>query len=190
LNLLSSIVFVVALLGLALVVNSTFNHNYDNSRPLAQEVIEQQRPINASEIMNLKGSIVSLQNDDSGVPEWILSGRWQIEPKTANSTNTSSASEIKFTSSVTMTSIDGTKSHKHRFTDSALSNMSIQNRTVMIKGTNSLVTSEDNFGLIDKRLDNVPVLITIMNLKTIKIDVDKNSIKQHFGNSPIYGKVG
>jgi hypothetical protein len=61
---------------------------------------------------------------------------------------------------------------------------------VIIKGTNSLVTSEDNFGLIDKRLDNVPVLITIMNLKTIKIDVDKNSVKQHFGNSPIYGKVG
>ena len=68
--------------------------------------------------------------------------------------------------------------------------MSIQNRTVIIKGTNSLVTSEDNFALIDKRLDNVPVLITIMNLKTIKIDVDKNSVKQHFGNFPIYGKVG
>ena len=84
------------------MVNSTFNHKYDNSRPLAQEVIEQQRPINASEIMNLKGSIVSLQNDDSGAPEWILSGRWQIEPKTANSTNTSSSSEIKFTSPVSM----------------------------------------------------------------------------------------
>ena len=85
-NLLSSIVFAVALLGVALVVNGTLNHNYDNSRPLAQEVAEQQRPINASEIMNLKGTVVSLQNDDSGVPEWILSGRWQIEPKTTNST--------------------------------------------------------------------------------------------------------
>ena len=190
-NLLSSIVLGVALLGLALVVNGTLNHNYDNSRPVAQEVFEQQTPVNASQIMNLKGTVVSLQNDDSGVPEWILSGRWQIEPKTANSTtNTSSSSEIKFTSTITMTSIDGTKSHKHRFTDSALSNMSIQNRTATIKGTNSLVTSEDNFRLIDKRLDNVPVLITIMNLKTIKIDVDKNSVKQHFGNSPLYGKVG
>jgi hypothetical protein len=68
--------------------------------------------------------------------------------------------------------------------------MSIQNRTAIIKGTNSLVTSEDNFALVDKRLDNVPLVITIMNLKTIKIDVDKNSVKQHFGNFPIYGKVG
>ena len=189
-NLLSYIVFVVALLGLALVVNGTFNHNYDNSRPLAQEVTGQQRPVNTSEIMNLKGSVISLQNDDSGVPEWILSGRWQIEPKTDNSTNTTSSSEIKFTSTITMTSIDGTKSHKHRFTDFMHSNMSIQNRTAIIKGTNSLVTSEDDFGLIDKRLENVPVVITIANLKTIKIDVDKNSVKQHFGNSSIYGKVG
>jgi len=39
-------------------------------------------------------------------------------------------------------------------------------------------------------LENVPVVITIANLKTIKIDVDKNSVKQHFGNFPIYGKVG
>lgn len=189
-NLLSSIVLGVALLGVALVVNGTLNHNYDNTRPLAQEVTEQQRPINISEIMNLKGTVVSLQNDDSGAPEWILSGRWQIEPITGNNTNTSSSSDIKFTSTITMTSIDGTKSHKHRLTDFALSNMSIQNRTAIIKGTNSLVTSEDNFGLIDKRLDNMPLVITIMNLKTIKIDLDNNSVKQHFGNSPIYGKVG
>jgi hypothetical protein len=89
-----------------------------------------------------------------------------------------------------MSSIDGVKTHKHRLTDFKLSNISFQNRTAVINGTVSLATSEDDFGLMDKRLENVPVGITIMNLNTISIYVDKASVKQHFGNSPIYGKVG
>jgi len=190
-NALSSIVFGVALLGLTLVVNGTFNHKYDNSRPLTQEKIEQ-RPVNVTDIMNLKGNIISLQYNDSSVPEWILSGKWQIAPKTDNNTNTNTTGtpQIKFSSTITMTSIDGTKAHKHRLTDFKLLNMSFQNRTAIINGTISLVTSEDDFGLIDKDLENVPVGITIMNANTIRIDIDNNSVKQHFGSLPIYGKVG
>lgn len=190
-NSFSSIVFGVVLLGLTLVVNGTFNHKYDNSRALIQEKIEQ-RPVNVTDIMNLKGNIISLQYNDSSVPEWILSGKWQMAPKTDNNTNTNitGTPEIKFSSTITMTSIDGTKTHKHRLTDFKLLNMSFQNRTAIINGTISLVTSEDDFGLIDKRLENVPVGITIMNVNTIRIDMDNNSIKQHFGNLPIYGKVG
>lgn len=190
-NSFSSIVFGVVLLGLTLVVNGTFNHKYDNSRALIQEKIEQ-RPVNVTDIMNLKGNIISLQYNDSSVPEWILSGKWQMAPKTDNNTNTNitGTPEIKFSSTITMTSIDGTKTHKHRLTDFKLLNMSFQNRTAIINGTISLVTSEDDFGLIDKRLENVPVGITIMNVNTIRIDMDNNSIKQHFGNFPIYGKVG
>jgi len=190
-NSFSSIVFGVVLLGLTLVVNGTFNHKYDNSRPLIQEKIEQ-RPVNVTDIMNLKGNIISLQYNDSSVPEWILSGKWQMAPKTDNNTNTNTTGtpEIKFSSTITMTSIDGTKTHKHRLTDFKLLNMSFPNRTAIINGTISLVTSEDDFELIDKRLENVPVGITIMNVNTIRIDIDKNSTKQHFGNFPIYGKVG
>jgi len=32
--------------------------------------------------------------------------------------------------------------------------------------------------------------VTVMNVNTVMIDMDKNSVKQHFGNFPIYGKVG
>jgi hypothetical protein len=188
-NPLSSVVLGVALLGLTLVVNGTFNHKYDNSRALSQEEIEQ-RPINVTDIMNLKGNIISLQYNDSTTPEWILSGKWQIEPLSTNNTNTTGKPEIKFSSTITMSSIDGVKTHKHRLTDFKLSNISFQNRTAVINGTVSLATSEDDFGLMDKRLENVPVGITIMNLNTISIYVDKASVKQHFGNSPIYGKVG
>jgi hypothetical protein len=89
-----------------------------------------------------------------------------------------------------MTSIDGTKTHKHRLVDFKPLSMSFQNTNAIIKGTISVVTSEDNFGIIDKGLENVPVGITIMNINTISIDMDKNSVKQHFGNFPIYGKLG
>jgi hypothetical protein len=188
-NSLSSVVLGVALLGLTLVVNGTFNHKYDNSRTFIQEKIEQ-RPINLTDIMNLKGNIISLQYNESTTPEWILSGKWQIEPVSNNNTNTTGKPEIKFSSTITMSSIDGVKTHKHRLTDFKLSNISFQNRTAVINGTVSLATSEDDFGLMDKRLENVPVGITIMNLNTISIYVDKASVKQHFGNSPIYGKVG
>jgi hypothetical protein len=188
-NPLSSIVMGVALLGLTLVVIGTFNHKYDNSRALTQEKIEQ-RPINVTDIMNLKGNIISLQYNDSSVPEWILSGRWEIEPIVVNNTNATGTPNIKFSSTITMTSIDGTKTHKHRLTDFKLMNMTFQNGTAIINGTISLVTSEDNFGVIGKRLENVPVGISIMNLNTIRIDLDKDSVKQHFGNFPIYGKAG
>ncbi len=184
----SSLVLGVALLGLTLVVNGTFNHKYDNSRPIIQEI--QQRPINLTDIMNLKGNIISLQYNDSSTPTWILSGKWQIEPLSNNNTNSTGKPEIKFSSVITMSSIDGVKTHKHRLTDFKISNISFQNRTAIINGTVSLVTSEDNFGLLDKRLVNVPVGITIMNLNTIRIDLNKNSVKQHFGDSPIYGKAG
>jgi hypothetical protein len=176
-------------LGLTLVVNATFNHKYDDSRPLIQGKIEQ-RPVNISDIMNLRGDIISLQYNGSSLPEWILSGKWQIESITNNNTNSTVAPEIKFTSTFTMTSIDGTKTHRHRLTDFKLLNTLFQDRTATINGTISLVTSEDDFGIIDKRFDNVPVGINIKNINTISIDMDKNSVKQHFGNFPIYGKAG
>jgi hypothetical protein len=190
-NPLSSVVLGVALLGLTLVVNGTFNHKYDNSRPMIQEKLEQ-RPVNVTDIMNLKGSIISLQYNDSSNPEWILSGKWQLTPLIQNNTNTTGTGtpQIKFSSTITMTSIDGTKTHKHRLTDFKPLTTSFHNRTAIINGTISLITSEDNFGIIDKRLENVPVGITIMNINTISIDMDKNSVKQHFGSFPIYGKVG
>jgi hypothetical protein len=189
-NSISSVVLGVALVGLTLVVNGTFNHKYDNSRPLIQEKI--QRAVNLTDIMNLKGNIISLQYNDSTTPTWMLSGKWQIEPVSNNNTNTNTTGkpEIKFSSVITMSSIDGEKTHKHRLTDFKLSNISFQNRTAIINGTVSLITSEDDSGLLDKRLENVPIGISINNLNSIRIDIDKSSVKQHFGDSPIYGKTG
>ncbi|TLX88390.1 MAG: hypothetical protein E6K94_00120 [Thaumarchaeota archaeon] len=192
-NLISSIIFAVAILGVSLVVSGTFNHKYDFSRALFQESFEQPS-INVSDVRNLNGDIISLQNNGSNIPVWIVSGKWKIGEIQSNDTNTNSNSNtttgnIEFNSSITMASIDGTNTHKHKLRDFKLSNMTFQNRNSIINGTISVVTSGDANGILGDRLTGVPISIKIMNLRTIIIDMDKKIVKEHFGTSPIYGKV-
>ena len=185
-NLLSSIVFGIALLGVLLVVNSTFNHDYDNSRSLAQENSEV--GFNVSEIKDLSGNIISLHNNDSIIPAWIVSGRWKLVESPSNDTSTT-IENLNFTTNITMTSIDGTNTHRHKLTDFKFSNMTFQNNTVIIDGTISFASSGSNIVIPEGLLKQIPISIKIMNLRTISIDMDNKTVKQHFGNSPIYGKI-
>lgn len=184
---MSSILLGIALLGVLLVVNSTFNHKYDNSRPMVQE-ISGQVPISVSDLKNLKGNIISLHGNESIVPEWMASGRWKIGESPSNSTNTT-ALNIEFNVSITMTSIDGTKTHRHKLADFELSDMILQNRSATINGTISFISSGSNSGIPEKNIIQVPIIIKIMNLRTISINLDNQMIKQHLGNSPIFGKI-
>ena len=184
---MSSIVLGIALLGVLLVVNSTFNHKYDNSRPIVQET-SGQVPITVSDLEDLKGNIISLHGNGSIIPAWIVSGKWKIAESPSNSTNTTTGN-IKFNASITMTSIDGTNSHRHRLADFKLSNIMFQNKSATINGTISFISSGSNIGIPEESLKQIPISINIMNLRTISINMDNKMIKQHFGNSPIYGKI-
>lgn len=189
-NLISFIILAVAILGVSLVVNGTFNHKYDFSRPLLQAI--EQPSINISDLLNLKGNLISLQNNASNIPAWIVSGKWKISEIQSNDTNTNSNSNTTTGNigiNITMASIDGTNSHKHKLRDFKLSNMTFQNRNSIINGTISVVSSGDAKGILGDRLTGVPIGIKIMNLETIIIDLDNKIVKGHFGNSPIYGKV-
>jgi hypothetical protein len=188
-NLISFIILAVAILGVLLVVNGTFNHKYDFSRPLLQASFEQPS-INISDLLNLKGNLISLQNNASNIPAWIVSGKWKIGEIQSNDTNSNSNTTTdNIEINITMTSIDGTISHKHKLRDFKLSNMTFQNRNAIINGTISVVSSGDAKGILGDRLTGVPIGIRIMNLETIIIDLDNKMVKGHFGNSPIYGKV-
>ena len=70
-NLLSFILIGVALLGVSLVVNGTFNHEYDLSRISIQEA----QSLNVTDIADLKGNIISLHKNDTANPAWIVSGK-------------------------------------------------------------------------------------------------------------------
>lgn len=186
-NLTSSILLGIALLGVLLVVNGTFNHKYDNSRPMVQE-ISGQVPIGVSDLEDLKGNLISLHGNESSIPEWMASGRWKIAESPSNSTNTTTAN-IEFNASITMTSIDGNNIHRHRLADFELSEIMLQNRSATINGTVSFISSGSDIGISEKNIEQVPIIIKIMNLRSISISLDNQMIKQHFGNSPIYGRI-
>jgi hypothetical protein len=185
-NLISSIVLTLAILCLLLVVNGTFNHRYP--QPFAQESL--QSSINVTDIDNLKGNIISIQNNASNSPEWIVSGKWKIAEIPTNGTSSNTTPQnLKFNASITMASIDGTKSHRHRLTDFKLSNLTIYNKNAIIDGTISLVTLGKENGILDNNITGIPITIKIMNLATIITDIDNKITKDHFGASSIYGKV-
>lgn len=185
-NLVSSIVLTLAILCLLLVVNGTFNHRYP--QPFAQESL--QSSINVTDINNLKGSLISIQNNASNNPEWIVSGKWKITEISSNGTSSNTTSKnLKFNASITMTSIDGTKSHRHRLTDFKLSNLTFYNKNSIIDGTISLITLGKENGDLDNNITGIPITIKIMNLKTMITDMDNKMTKDHFGSSSIYGKV-
>lgn len=171
-----------------MTINATFNHKYDYSRS-ASEAILPQPDVNFSDIKNLKGSFVSLQNNDTSIPAWIVSGKWKINVNSTNMTANNNPEDLKFTATLSMTDINGISSHKHRFTDFKLTKIDFEKRNSTIDGTITLITSEDKQGIIDKRLDSIPVEIKINNLRTVMVDVNKELVKHHFGNTPIYGKV-
>jgi hypothetical protein len=186
-KLISSVFIAVAILGVSLVVNGTFNHKYDLSRIS----IQQQQPISVTEIQNLNGNIVSLHKNDTNNPAWIVSGKWKLVQTpniTTNNTNNTNMQNIKFNASIVMESIDGINSHRHRITDFKLSNMTFHNRDVIIDGTANL-TSPGGKQILDKEIPNIPITIKIFNLMTITIEMKDKMVKEHFGGSPIYGKV-
>lgn len=186
-NVISWVVLGIALLGVLLVANITFNHEYDNSRPIVEGTAGQV-PISVSDLEDLKGNLISLHGNGSIFPTWMVSGRWSIDQSPSNSINTTS-NNIKFNANVTMASVEGIGVHRHKLTGFNLSNILFHNKSATINGTVSFTSSGSNIGVPEEDFNNIPIIIKIMNLRTISINIENNIVKQHFGNSPIYGKI-
>lgn len=168
-------------LAMALV---TFSYQHERTRLTAGESFQEIPPISHS-----KGTIVSIQNNDSGTQTWIISGRWKIIETPAISANTSTQN-AGFSANLTMIKIDGTGSHRHRLTDFKLSDLHFKNGTYTLSGKVNLFTQgKAEPGSEDQLIIGIPVKIQIINLRSITIDIDKK-VNNHFGNLPIYGIVG
>ncbi len=178
----------VLLLLLAMIL-VTFTYQYDSTKQIVGESF-QQKPGMFSEIKNLKGNILSVQNNDSGTQTWIISGRWKLSETPATSANTSTQN-ASFSANLTMIRIDGTNSHKHRLTDLKLSGLDFKNGTATVSGRITLTTEGNNevSNLGSQPIIGIPVKIQIFNMRAITIDIDKNKVNNHFGNLPIYGIV-
>ena len=142
---------------------------------------------------NASGSIASLQNDQSGRPEWILSGRWSMKtisvqspppaPSANGQTNKSTTSLVALDSSFGMVKLDGSGKHSHKISNFKLIGSPISNnKTITFNGTGTI-------SMKDGPHNDVPISIKIIDKGAIIISMDPAKVNNHFGNTPIYGNV-
>lgn len=185
-NAISKIIMVFAFIAIFLVVDGTFNHKYQ--QPLAQTA--DVHPINMTDLNNLKGEVVSIQNNASNYPDWIVTGRWKIFPSPNLQSNENlSSDKITFNASLTMASVDGIESHRHRLSDFNQTSIVIQNQNAIINGTISLVTLGYDRGDFNTNITGIPITIRVMNLETMNFELNNKEFRENFGSSPIYAKI-
>lgn len=134
------------------------------------------------------GAISSVQDDNNGKPAWILTGFWKtnlINQTTQTSSTNAPAigAGAVFSTSFRMIMTNGSGMHTHTITDFVLKNKSMPNKTTTVfNGTSSASLKE---GVVT----GIPISVKVMNNSIISIWLDPAKVKNHFGNTPIYGIV-
>jgi hypothetical protein len=133
------------------------------------------------------GTISSIQNDENGIPAWVLMGHWKSnladnQSSIANQTNLISRTG-SFDAQFEMVLLNGSADHTHTITNFIATNSSqINNSTMMFNGTSTA-------SLRAGPVTDIPTSITIMGDKVISIWLDPSRVDNHYGNTPIYGLV-
>jgi hypothetical protein len=128
------------------------------------------------------GGISSIQNNNQGKPEWVVSGHWftNIINKTKDSFN--QTNPAKFDSWFYMAMLDGTAMHKHAISNFSLSDINTEGNTTSYKGTVTITLKEGP-------VKGVPIEIKVMNNHVIALSLDATKTNNHFGDTPIYGII-
>src|ERR671933_212777 len=139
------------------------------------------------------GAISSVQDDNNGKPAWILTGFWKTNlinhTSTITPTSNANGSRLQggtadvFTASFRMVMTNGSAMHTHSITNFVLQNKSMPNKTVQVFNGTTTVSMKEG------PVTNVPTSIKVMNNRVISIMLDQSKLKNHFGNTPIYGVV-
>jgi hypothetical protein len=134
------------------------------------------------------GAISSVQDDNNGKPAWILTGFWKTNlinqtTQTSNTNAPAIGGGAVFSTSFRMIMTNGSGMHTHTITDFVLKNKSMPNKTTTVfNGTASASLKE---GVVT----GIPISVKVMNNSIISIWLDPAKLKNHFGNTPIYGIV-
>jgi hypothetical protein len=150
------------------------------------------------------GLIVSIQNNnESGQPEWLVSGHWRgnlfsfnqtaaatttnattasNSSGSSNNASTTTSSTVFFNADLSMINLNGSGEHTHVITNFKLANVSSDANGTKIFYGNSTISMKDG-PIVD-----VPTTIKILG-KVISIMPDPSKVNHHFGNTPIYGLV-
>jgi hypothetical protein len=119
------------------------------------------------------GTITSVQNDQAGT--WKLSGTWNFNNLNSNSPT--------FTSTFSMAKLDGSAMHKHTINDFKLTGNPTKT------STGSSYNGTATISMKEGPVSNVPIGITLSDNGNISIMIDPKTTDNHFGNTPIEGKV-
>jgi hypothetical protein len=139
-------------------------------------------PSNVSSIANgssiAQGSIASLQNNQSGQPTWLLTGRW-------NMTKTTTDLPI-FNALFTMTKLDGTMKHRHTISTKDTSTGTLTGNSTSVNNTfnGTATVSLDKSSVVR----DVPISVKITS-GVMSLWIDPSKVSNHFGNTPIYGSA-
>src|SRR4051794_22488594 len=135
---------------------------------------QQQQSLTASSNTSDKsGTITSVQTDAQG--KWNLNGTWSLKGVNSGSPT--------FTSEFSMAKLDGSAKHKHNISDFKIAGKPATDSSgTTYTGTSTITMKE-------KPATNVPVTILISNNGAFSIKVDQKATADHFGNTPIIGKV-
>jgi cell division protein FtsL len=134
---------------------------------------QQQQQSTSSNTSDKSGIITSVQTDAQG--KWNLNGTWSL--KGANSGSPT------FTSEFSMAKLDGSSKHKHNISDFKMAGKPATDSSGTIYTGTATITMKE------EPATNVPVTILISNNGAFSIKVDQKATADHFGNTPIMGKV-
>jgi hypothetical protein len=121
----------------------------------------------------VKGSITSLQNDESGKSAWMVSGVFRVDNMSSNSPTLNAA--------FYMIKKDGTAPHTHTISDFKIIGKPITS------GNSTIVNGTSTVAMKDGPVKQVPTSIKIMDDSAVSIWLDPSKTKGHFGNTVIYG---
>jgi len=133
----------------------------------------QQQQSTSSNTSDKSGIITSVQTDAQG--KWNLNGTWSLKGVNSGSPT--------FTSEFSMAKLDGSAKHKHNISDFKIAGKPATD------SSGTTYTGTATITMKEKPATNVPVTILISNNGAFSIKVDQKATADHFGNTPILGKV-
>jgi hypothetical protein len=134
---------------------------------------QNQQSSSSTNTSDKSGTITSVQTDAQG--KWNLDGTWSF--KGINSGSPS------FNADFSMAKLDGSAKHKHTISDFKMTGTPSTNSSATTYNGTATITMKD------KPATNVPVNIVISNNGNFSIMVDPKATSNHFGDTPIMGKV-
>jgi hypothetical protein len=135
---------------------------------------------------SLKGDFASIQNNEEGVPAWIVAGNWTMELSAPlqNSSSSSSVNATSFDGLMRMVLFNGSAMHEHQ-----LYNFSQTTSAYNATGNSTTFNGTITVTLRDGPHPDVPASIKIWQDNVISVWLDPASVNNHFGDTWIFGTV-